>query len=171
MGKGGSAVTQLPTGLPWPFSILTSLKLNSSPFSGNLCVPSPVFPISINRIINASITKTGNLASSLNLSLFLSPTSNYIQVLQIVPATHLVNSSPFPATSGQFRPSISRQAVPITLYQNSPDQIPPQIHSSVSYFIKQRSSSSAYKVLNAAPYGSFPTLTSTSPNSLLENKG
>lgn len=47
--------------------------------------------------------------------------------------------------------------------------ISPQIHPSVS-FIKCKSSSSAYKPLIAAPYGSLPSLTSTSSSSLLENK-
>lgn len=47
--------------------------------------------------------------------------------------------------------------------------ISPQIQPSVS-FIKCKSSSSAYKALISAPYGSLPSLTSTSFSSLLENK-
>ena len=57
---------------------------------------------------------------------------------------------------------------PLTIGLSS-SWISPQIHPSVS-FIKCKSSSSAYKPLIAAPYGSLPSLTSTSSSSLLENK-
>lgn len=73
------------------FSILTSQKLNSSPFLWK-----PVRPSYLNKWYNQRFNHiTGNLAASLILSLFLSLTSNYFQVPQIVPATRLVNSSHF----------------------------------------------------------------------------
>lgn len=56
------------------FSILTSQKLNSSPFLWK-----PVCPSRLNKWYNRRFNhKTGILAANLILSLFLSPTSNYL---------------------------------------------------------------------------------------------
>lgn len=83
-----------------PFSILACLKRIPAPLFSKPFVPFTVFTSLVNGVMNPSITSTGSLADSLNLSLFF--TGHLISFKSF--AWFLRGASgrslPFPAASG-----------------------------------------------------------------------
>lgn len=110
--EGKSSLAIEPSAeLPQPFLFLTSLKLNSSSFFWKPVCPSHCSSFLskwYNQCFSHIHWHLGRQPEPLPLP---QSTSHYFQILQIVPATRPVNSSPFPATSGQSRPSTSCQAI------------------------------------------------------------